>query len=235
MGAPIALAVDAPDLETALAWAQIVDGQVSTLKVGLETYLRDGLDGVKAIQAAAPNCEIFLDLKMHDIPNTIAGACRSVSVLKPKFLTVHAFGGAEMVAQAVKSLPETRITAVTVLTSMNQPELDELNLGRADELALHLGRVAVAAGARAIVCSPLEVRAMRAQVGPKITLITPGVRLPGDNPGDQRRISTPGQALLDGADLLVIGRPITGAWALGGGEALAAALGNVLIHLRSYT
>jgi orotidine-5'-phosphate decarboxylase len=235
MGAPIALAVDAPDLETALAWAQIVDGQVSTLKVGLETYLRDGLDGVKAIQAAAPNCEIFLDLKMHDIPNTIAGACRSVSVLKPKFLTVHAFGGAEMVAQAVKSLPETRITAVTVLTSMHQDELDELNLGRADEIALHLGQVAVAAGARAIVCSPLEVQAMRARVGPDITLITPGVRLPGDDFGDQRRVSTPGQALLDGADLLVIGRPITGAWAVGGGEALAAALGNVLIHLRSYT
>jgi orotidine-5'-phosphate decarboxylase len=210
LSAPIALALDAPDLETAIAWAKIVDGQVSTLKIGLETYLRDGLHGVRAIQAAAPNCQLFLDLKLHDIPNTVAGACRSISVLNPKYLTVHALGGAEMVSKAAEALPGTLITAVTVLTSMDQDQLSELNLGDAAQLAMGLARVAVAAGARALVCSPHE------------------------DLGDQKRVSTPGQALADGADLLVIGRPITGPWKRDGVEGVAAALGNVLSHLRSY-
>jgi orotidine-5'-phosphate decarboxylase len=235
LSAPIALALDAPDLATAIAWAQIVDGQVSTLKIGLETYLRDGLDGVEAIQAAAPNCELFLDLKLHDIPNTVAGACRSVSALNPKFLTVHALGGAEMVAKAAQTLPQTQITAVTVLTSMDQAQLTELKLGDAQELAMDLARVAVAAGAKALVCSPHEVKALRALVGPEISLITPGVRLGRDALGDQKRVSTPRQALSDGADLLVIGRPITGAWKTDGAKGVAAALGNLLLDLRSYT
>jgi orotidine-5'-phosphate decarboxylase len=235
LSAPIALALDAPDLATAIAWAQIVDGQVSTLKIGLETYLRDGLDGVEAIQAAAPNCELFLDLKLHDIPNTVAGACRSVSALNPKFHTVHALGGAEMVAKAAQTLPQTQITAVTVLTSMDQAQLTELKLGDAQELAMDLARVAVAAGAKALVCSPHEVKALRALVGPEISLITPGVRLGRDALGDQKRVSTPRQALSDGADLLVIGRPITGAWKTDGAKGVAAALGNLLLDLRSYT
>jgi orotidine-5'-phosphate decarboxylase len=234
LSAPIALALDAPDLETAIAWAKIVDGQVSTLKIGLETYLRDGLHGVRAIQAAAPNCQLFLDLKLHDIPNTVAGACRSISVLNPKYLTVHALGGAEMVSKAAEALPGTLITAVTVLTSMDQDQLSELNLGDAAQLAMGLARVAVAAGARALVCSPHEVKSIRALVGPEITLVTPGVRLAGNDLGDQKRVSTPGQALADGADLLVIGRPITGPWKRDGVEGVAAALGNVLSHLRSY-
>lgn len=235
MSAPIALALDAPDLATAIAWAQIVDGHISTLKIGLETYLRDGIDGVKAIRAAAPSCQIFLDLKLHDIPNTVAGACRSVSDLEPEYLTVHALGGAEMVARAVETLPETKITAVTVLTSLAQADLTELNLGSLQGLSAGLARVAIAAGARALVCSPHEVKAIRSQVGPQITLITPGVRLDGGALGDQRRVATPSQALADGADLLVIGRPITGAWESGGASGMASALGNVLSDLRSYT
>lgn len=235
MSAPIALALDAPDLATAIKWAQLVDGQISTLKIGLETYLRDGIDGVKAIRAAAPSCDLFLDLKLHDIPNTVAGACRSISELKPKYLTVHALGGSEMVARAVETLPETRITAITILTSMDQADLSELHLGSLQDLAAGLAKVAVAAGARALVCSPHEVGAIRAQVGPLITLITPGVRLGGGTLGDQRRVATPSQALNDGADLLVIGRPITDAWKFGGAVSMKSALGNVLDDLRSYT
>ena len=235
MTAPIALALDAPDLETAICWAKVADGHISTLKIGLETYLRDGIEGVKAIRAAAPSCGLFLDLKLHDIPNTVAGACRSISALDPQYLTVHALGGAEMVAKAVETLPNTKITAVTVLTSLDQTDLTELNLGSLAELAAGLARVAVGAGARALVCSAQEVGAIRAQVGPDISLITPGVRLDGGESGDQRRVSTPGQALIEGATLLVIGRPITDAWKKGGADAMAEALGNVLDHLRSYT
>jgi orotidine-5'-phosphate decarboxylase len=234
LSAPIALALDAPNLATAIAWAQIVDGEISILKVGLETYLRDGLGGVRAIQEAAPNCQLFLDLKLHDIPNTVAGACRSVEKLNPAFLPIHALGGAQMVRAAAQALPGTQIAAVTVLTSMDQAALTELRLGETEELALNLAKVAVSAGARALVCSPHEVRAIRAHVGPDITLIVPGVRLPGEDVGDQKRVSTPAQALADGADLLVIGRSITGPWKTEGTIGVATALGNVLSHLRSY-
>ena len=233
MSAPIALAIDAPDLATAIAWAEIVDGQISTLKIGLETFLRDGIDGIHAIRTAAPSCKLFLDLKLHDIPNTVAGACRSISALNPEYLTVHALGGSEMILRAVETLPSTKITAVTILTSMSQGDLDRLELGAIENIAAALARVAVAAGAEALVCSPLEVKNIRAQVGPKITLITPGVRLNEGNLGDQHRVATPKQALAEGADLLVIGRPITDAWQSGGAPGLASALGNVLDHLRS--
>ena len=233
MSAPIALAIDAPDIATAIAWAKIVDGQISTLKIGLETFLRDGIDGVHAIRSAAPSCKLFLDLKLHDIPNTVAGACRSISALNPEYLTVHALGGSEMIHRAVETLPLTKITAVTVLTSMSQADLDGLALGAIEALAAELAFVAVAAGANALVCSPLEVKKIRARVGPEITLITPGVRLSEGNRGDQHRVATPKQALAEGADLLVIGRPITDAWLSGGASGLAAALGNVLDHLRS--
>jgi len=233
VSAPIALALDAPDLETAIAWARVVDGQVSTLKIGLESYLRDGAHGVAAIRAAAPNCQLFLDLKLHDIPNTVAGACRSVSALQPDFLTVHALGGGAMVAEAARVLPHAQIAAVTVLTSMGEAELNEVGLGSAAAAALRLGKLAISAGARALVCSPQEVGALRLEVGPQITLITPGVRLSADRHTDQRRVATPKQALADGADLLVIGRPITDGWVSGGAPGLAQALGNVLDHLRS--
>lgn len=235
MSAPIALALDAPDLATAIEWARIVDGQIYTLKIGLETFLRDGIDGVKAIRSAAPSCGLFLDLKLHDIPNTVAGACRSISVLAPQFLTVHALGGSQMVAAAAQTLPGTKITAVTVLTSMSQDDLTALNLGGIADLSNDLAKVAVSAGARALVCSPLEVASIRALVGPDVTLITPGVRLGGGPLGDQSRVATPSQALAAGADLLVIGRPITDGWKTDGAAGLKLALGNVLNDLRSYT
>ena len=233
MSAPIALAIDAPDLATAIAWAKIVDGQISTLKIGLETFLRDGIDGVHAIRSAAPSCKLFLDLKLHDIPNTVAGACRSISALNPEYLTVHALGGTEMIVRAVQTLPATKITAVTVLTSMSQADLDRLELGSMESLTADLALVAVAAGATALVCSPLEVKTIRTLVGPEITLITPGVRLNEGGRGDQHRVATPKQALAQGADLLVMGRPITDAWKSEGAPGFASALGNVLDHLRS--
>jgi orotidine-5'-phosphate decarboxylase len=209
--APVAVALDTEDLSTAVRWAGLVGPHVSTVKVGLELYLRHGAEAVRRARAAS-GCAVFLDLKLHDIPNTVAGAARAVAPLAPELLTVHASGGAAMVRAAAEVLPDTRVVAVTVLTSLAEQDLVELGLaGPARAAARRLAGLAVAAGARAIVCSPHEVAAVRAEVGPDVTLVTPGVRPAGADPGDQSRVATPEQALADGADLLVMGRPITGA------------------------
>ena len=210
--APIAVALDGPNLETITHWAGAAGPYVSTMKVGLETYLRDGDAAVQATRAAARGRDIFLDLKLHDIPHTVEGAARSVAHLHPAYLTVHASGGAAMVRAAAETLPDTKITAVTVLTSLSEADLATIGLlGPALDAGRRLAVLAGGAGARAIVCSPHEVAAVRAEVPADITLITPGVRPAGADVGDQARVATPEQALADGADLLVIGRPITGA------------------------
>ena len=216
MTAPIAVALDAPDPHTLTRWAAAVAGVVSTVKVGLEVYLRDGAPAVDDVRGTVgPDCAIFLDLKLHDIPATVAGAARSVRDLQPDFLTVHASGGPQMIAAAAEALPDTRITAVTVLTSLSEPDLRRMGMiGNTESVSDVVRRwavLAVDAGARALVCSPQEVAALRAVVPAEVTLITPGVRPAGADAGDQRRIATPASALEAGADLLVIGRPITGA------------------------
>jgi orotidine-5'-phosphate decarboxylase len=210
MKAPIAVALDAPDLETAKTWAKEVSPYVSTLKIGLETYLRDGKKSIEQIKEIS-NCDLFLDLKLHDIPATVAGACRSVADLNPKYLTVHASGGSEMINEAAKTLPNTLIVAVTILTSIDEKNLQEIGFKNSSkESAVNLAKLAVAAGARAIVCSPQEVAEIRKNVDSSIVLITPGIRPQGSSSNDQQRIATPQDALLNGANLLVIGRPITG-------------------------
>jgi orotidine-5'-phosphate decarboxylase len=223
MTAPIAVALDAPDVETAARWAQSVQRYVSVLKVGLELFCKHGPDVVKVVRGGT-GLELFLDLKLHDIPNTVAGAARSIARLKPAYLTVHASGGRDMVKAAVENAPDVRIAAVTLLTSLDQHALRVLGVD-ADmrDVVLRLASVSVEAGARAIVCSPQEVAAVRAEVGPDITLITPGVRMAGGDVQDQARVATPRQALADGADLLVIGRPITGASDPGAAAAAIAA------------
>jgi orotidine-5'-phosphate decarboxylase len=210
MKAPIAVAIDAPDLETAKKWAKEVSPYVSTLKIGLETYLRDGKKSIEQIKEIS-NCDLFLDLKLHDIPATVAGACRSVADLNPKYLTIHASGGSEMINEAAKTLPNTLIVAVTILTSIDEKNLQEIGFKNSSkESAVNLAKLAVVAGARAIVCSPQEVAEIRKNVDSSIVLITPGIRPQGSSSNDQQRIATPPEALLNGANLLVIGRPITG-------------------------
>jgi orotidine-5'-phosphate decarboxylase len=209
--APIVVALDAPDADTAAGWARAVAPHVSVLKVGLELFCRTGPSVVEAVRGA-DGLGLFLDLKLHDIPNTVAGAARAVAGLKPTYLTVHASGGADMVRAAVEAAPEVCITAVTVLTSLDEAALAAIGLvGPSRDAVRRLAALSVAAGAGAIVCSPHEVAAVRAEVGPDVVLITPGVRPAGSDTQDQARVATPGQALRDGADLLVIGRPITGA------------------------
>lgn len=207
--APIAVALDAPDLATTKLWATAVGPHVQVVKVGLEVFLRDGHAGVQTARAAS-GCDIFLDLKLHDIPATVGGAAESISILNPKYLTVHASGGKEMIKAAVDAVPDTLVTAVTILTSLAAQQLTEMGWqGTPQDIVKRLALQSVEAGARAIVCSPQEVAAVRAEVGSDTVLITPGVRPAGSDAGDQKRIATPQQALSDGADLLVIGRPIT--------------------------
>ncbi|MDP2013721.1 MAG: orotidine-5'-phosphate decarboxylase [Actinomycetota bacterium] len=215
--APIAVALDAPDLGVVRAWSRAVAPVVSTLKVGLEVFCRDGAAAVHAARLGASevgsaDVQIFLDLKLHDIPATVAGAARAVAELEPAFLTVHASGGASMIEAAALALPDTRIVAVTVLTSMDDATLESIGMaGPSMDAAVRLAVLSVNAGARAIVCSPLEVAAIRAAVADDIVLITPGVRPAGSAANDQKRVATPQEAIASGADLLVIGRPITGA------------------------
>ena len=211
--APIILAVDTSDLELAKSWISCTSDYVSVFKLGLEFFLNFGQGGIRAVTENS-DAEIFLDLKLHDIPNTVAHAAESVASLHPKFLTVHASGGSAMIAAAVQAAPQTHITAVTILTSLS--ELDVSAIGFKDNAmasATHLAQLAVKSGARAIVCSPLETTMIRQAVGSETIIITPGVR-PASMVGtdDQTRTMTPSAAITAGANYVVIGRPITNAW-----------------------
>ncbi|MCW2892553.1 MAG: orotidine 5-phosphate decarboxylase [Actinomycetia bacterium] len=207
--APVAVALDAPDIEVAAHWATLVTPHVSTVKIGLELYLRYGPAVVATVRGGS-GVQVFLDLKLHDIPNTVAGAARAVSKLRPEILTVHAAGGADMIKAAVEAAPDTIVAGVTLLTSIGDKDLVELGMdGSVSDAVRRMATLAVSAGARGLVCSPQEVAAVRAEVGQGILLITPGIRLAGATSDDQARVATPVEALKAGADLLVIGRPIT--------------------------
>lgn len=216
MKAPIILAVDTSDFDTALAWIENTKDSISVYKLGLEFYLNFGSSGVSRI-INETGVEIFLDLKLHDIPHTVAGAASAISHLSPKFLTVHASGGRAMVKAAAEAVPQVSVTAVTILTSLSEEDLFEIGYASpALESAVALAKMAVSAGAKALVCSPLETAAIRSAVGDAPIIITPGVRpLSEVGSDDQKRTMTPRDAISQGANFVVIGRPITSAWAKG--------------------
>lgn len=224
MRAPIILAVDTADFDTAIAWIEATKDSVSVYKLGLEFYLNFGSEGVSKV-ISDTGAEIFLDLKLHDIPHTVAGAAKAVAKLQPKFLTVHASGGMAMVKAAADAVPSVYITAVTILTSLSESDLFEVGYASpALESAVALAKLAVDAGAKAIVCSPLETAAIRSAVGEKPLIITPGVRPFSEMGGDdQVRTMTPADAIAAGANFVVIGRPITRAWADGAAAITAKA------------
>ena len=214
--APIVLAVDTPDLKTAVEWVKATQESVSVFKLGLEFFLTFGSDGVKAIKDVTDS-DIFLDLKLHDIPHTVSGATKAIAHLAPKFLTVHASGGGAMIRAAVEAAPQTYITGVTILTSLSEEDVHQIGFSaNALTSAVGLANLASQSGARAIVCSPLEIAAIRAAVGSQPIIITPGVR-PADSTqsDDQVRTMTPSAAIQTGASLVVIGRPITQSWSQG--------------------
>ena len=211
--APIILAVDTSDLELAKAWIAHTAEHVSVFKLGLEFFLNFGREGVRAITENS-DAKIFLDLKLHDIPNTVAHAAESAASLHPLFLTVHASGGSAMIKAAVDAAPRTHITAVTILTSMSESDIKSVGYERdALQSATQLAQLAVNSGAGAIVCSPLETSMIRKAIGRDSIIITPGVRpLSMAGTDDQSRTMTPSDAIAAGANYVVIGRPITSAW-----------------------
>lgn len=211
VSSPIILALDSQEVERCEELIELTAEYVGVFKLGLEFFCANGPIGVATLKRKFPGVAIFLDLKLHDIPNTVGKASASLEQLKVDYLTVHAQGGSEMIKAAASALPETRITAVTVLTSLDQSTLNSLGIEKpVEELASRWAELAVNSGARAIVASPLEVRALRATLPREISLITPGIR-PSAADDDQKRTMSPKDALLAGADFLVIGRPITGA------------------------
>ena len=203
---PVFVAIDTPDVARALVDA--VAGHVGGIKLGLEFFVANGPAGVAAL-AGLP---LFIDLKFHDIPNTVAGAVRSLAPLRPAVLTVHAAGGRAMLEAAkAAALPGCKVVAVTVLTSLDGGDLNDIGVG--GDVAAQVARLAGlarASGLDGIVCSPHEVAAAKA-VWPEGYFVVPGVRPAGSDIGDQKRVMTPGEALAAGASMLVIGRPITGA------------------------
>ena len=217
--APIILAVDTSDLDLAKAWIAHTAEHVSVYKLGLEFYLNFGREGVQAVTENS-DAKIFLDLKLHDIPNTVAHAAQSAASLRPLFLTVHASGGSAMIKAAVDAAPQTHVTAVTILTSMSETDIKSVGYEKnALQSATQLAQLAVNSGARAIVCSPLETQTIREAIGNKPIIITPGVRpLSMVGKDDQTRTMTPSAAITAGANYVVIGRPITSAWEPSGVE-----------------
>jgi orotidine-5'-phosphate decarboxylase len=205
-------ALDTDDPAQAEAWARALAGRVGLLKIGLELFVAAGPSVVPRIAAHAP---VFLDLKLHDIPNTVAGAVRAAGALRPAMLTLHAAGGPAMLAAAraaaeAGGAPRPLLLAVTVLTSLDADTLAATGIAAGPvPQVLRLARLALGAGADGLVCSPQEVAPLRAAFGAAPLLVVPGVRPPGTAAGDQARTATPAAALAAGADWLVLGRPLT--------------------------
>lgn len=209
----LVVALDTTDLVRAEVLAAAVAPYCGLIKLGLEFFLSNGAAGVQAIR----DRPVFLDLKLHDIPNTVAGGVRAVLPLAPRMLTIHASGGAAMIEaarHAVESAGPNRpiLLAVTVLTSLDAEALSATGVtGSPQEQVLRLARLAMHAGADGLVCSPHEVAAIRRELGDAPKLVVPGIRPAGMPSGDQVRTMTPAEAVAAGADWIVVGRPITAA------------------------
>jgi orotidine-5'-phosphate decarboxylase len=208
----VIVALDYPDAAPALALCSRLDPRLCRVKVGKELYTAAGPALIGKLRDAG--FEIFLDLKYHDIPNTVAAACAAAADLGVWMVNVHALGGRAMMSAAREMLGKRqtrpRLIAVTVLTSMGALEMKDVGLaGDAQEAAARLARLAQGCGLDGVVCSPQEAPALRTELGDGFLLVTPGVRPATASKDDQQRVATPRQALAGGADYLVIGRPIT--------------------------
>jgi len=214
---PIFCAIDTTELSVATRLAAQISDYVGGLKLGLEFFCANGPTGIRQVSKASGK-DIFLDLKLHDIPNTVAKAVQSVMPLKPRYLTIHTSGGLDMMkaareaayeaADKVASAPP-KLIGVTVLTSFDQSDLDQIGVNSpvADQTK-RLANLAAEAGLDGLVCSAHEAAALKAEFGHMLRIV-PGIRPPWHGAGDQKRVMTPEEALEQGADILVIGRPIT--------------------------
>ena len=209
------VALDTPDMDGALSLAGSLAGVVGGIKLGKAFFTANGPQGVR--RAAAAGLPVFLDLKFHDIPNTVADAVRAALSLAPVMITVHASGGAAMMRAAADAAREAGanrplVLGVTVLTSLGAEDLAATGLaGPVPDQVMRLARLAQASGLDGVVCSAREAAALRAECGADFKLVVPGIRPAGAAAGDQKRTATPAEAMAAGADYLVIGRPVTGA------------------------
>jgi len=207
----LAVALDVPDAQAALDLVDRLGDSCRVLKVGMELYYAGGNALLEELRSRG--YRIFLDLKLHDIPNTVAGGIRSVARSGAELLTVHAGGGGAMLtaaAEAARAPGAPRLLAVTVLTSMDAAELKAAGVCSAPaDQVLRLARLAKSSGINGMVCSAEEVAALRSELGPEALLVVPGIRPAGSALNDQRRIATPAEAISSGASMLVVGRPIT--------------------------
>ena len=203
----IILALDVDTAEEALAWARRLKSRVGICKVGLQLFLRDGPKVLRGLNETG--MPVFLDLKFHDIPNTVAQAVKSVAIWKPRLLTLHTSGGREMMEAAREQAPkETCLLGVTVLTSLSESSVQEIGWGGGVQASVErLSALAKSAGLGGVVCSPYEAKGERERWGIG-EVVTPGVRPPGADKGDQNRVMTPAEAIQAGASRIVLGRPV---------------------------
>jgi orotidine-5'-phosphate decarboxylase len=208
-GEKIIVALDVATRKEALSLVTELSPDVGFFKIGLQSYTVEGPGLIRAIPFLGP--KVFLDLKLHDIPNTVAKAVEAAGKLGVRMLTIHLSGGSEMIRAAVDARPgDMLILGVTVLTSSTDDTLHETGISETiDKHVLRLARLGVSAGIDGLVASPHEARILRAEFGDKIKIVTPGIRPSWSEPGDQKRFMTPREAIDAGADYLVIGRPIT--------------------------
>ncbi len=207
----LAFALDYSSLDLARAGAATVAAQVGVLKVGLELFVAEGPAATRLGHELG--CDVFLDLKLHDIPETVERAVATAAGLGVKYLTLHAAGGARMLEAAArraeKESPSLKLLAVTVLTSLDDADLDAIGVAaNSAEQVLRLAELALQHGIAGLVCSSAEVARLRRVLGPSALLVTPGIRPAGAAAGDQKRTGNPASAIRDGASLLVVGRPI---------------------------
>ena len=210
MESPLVLALDTDDLERAVAWSAAAGGAAGMVKVGLELFGASGPAAVAAL--AGDGRRVMLDLKLHDIPATVAGGMRAAARAGAELVTVHALGGPAMLEAAVQAAGDRcRVAAVTILTSARPADLAAAGLPPAAESVPRLAELAVGSGCQAVVCSPLEAAVLRARLGPDVELVCPGVRPAANFPSsdDQARVATPAEAIAAGATRIVVGRPIT--------------------------
>ena len=213
---PLIVALDVDSRREALQWVRRFGKRVDIFKVGLQLFAREGFPLVKAI--VAERKRVFLDLKLHDIPNTVRNATRLLAVPGVEFITLHAGGGAEMMTAAVSAVREcrsqnpkvlTRLLAVTILTSLDDEDLRQMGMDHSVAgQVLNLARLARSAGVDGLVASPQEIRLLRVEHAEHLVLVTPGIRLAGAGSHDQKRTATPQQAMRDGSDYLVMGRSL---------------------------
>ena len=213
---PIIVALDVPEASAALTLAEEVAPAVGAFKIGKELFVSAGPDIVKRVRETG--AAVFLDLKFHDIPNTVSKAVASATRLDVQMLTVHTSGGSKMLERALEGANEAAnqtgneaplILGVTVLTSMDESDLNKVSVNKTPEnQVIHLAQMATGAGLKGLVCSPKEIAPLREVLPAEVKLVTPGIRPAGSETGDQKRVMSPADAVQAGADWLVIGRPI---------------------------